>query len=126
MNKHYDYEAMWGNLKKVAPSLHESLVAKCQENLWLRRSGILFENDPYLELDSPYSFVEVEELETLEVFFYHGNWSIRQGIVYGDLVFINQVNGGDECKRQIPRPIDTRNRPTGRRRSTDAERQNAA
>ena len=32
----------------------------------------------------------------LKLFFEHGNWSIRQGVVYKDLFFCNQVNGGDE------------------------------
>ena len=32
----------------------------------------------------------------LKLFFEHGNWSIRQGVVYQDLFFCNQVNGGDE------------------------------
>ena len=32
----------------------------------------------------------------LKLFFEHGNWSIRQGVVYRDLFFCNQVNGGDE------------------------------
>jgi len=91
-----DYDTMSANLKQIDPALHEALVAKCQENLWLKRGGIPFEDDPYLELDSPYSFVEARDLDTLEAFFLHGNWSIRQGIVYGDLVFVNQVNGGDE------------------------------
>ena len=28
----------------------------------------------------------------LKLFFEHGNWSIRQGVVYQDLFFCNQVN----------------------------------
>ena len=32
----------------------------------------------------------------LKLYFEHGNWSIRQGVLYRDLFFCNQVNGGDE------------------------------
>ena len=31
-----------------------------------------------------------------EGFFAHGNWALRQGIVYEDLAFVQQVDGGDE------------------------------
>jgi hypothetical protein len=32
----------------------------------------------------------------LRAFFEHGNWATRQGVQYRDLIFVNQVNGGDE------------------------------
>ena len=35
-------------------------------------------------------------MESLREFFVHGNWAIRQGILYDDLAFIQQVDGGDE------------------------------
>ena len=53
-------------------------------------------DDPCLEADSPYTFYEYEDIAMLKLFFEHGNWSIRQGVVYQDLFFCNQVNGGDE------------------------------
>lgn len=94
------YQEAWGRMstgmKDISSELHVKLVKKCQENLWLKKGGIPFEDDPYFELDSPYSFSEIDDIEILEMFFDHGNWSIRNGVVYKDLVFINQVNGGDE------------------------------
>ena len=35
-------------------------------------------------------------LAMLEKFFEHGNWGIRSAVQYRDLLFVNQVNGGDE------------------------------
>jgi len=32
----------------------------------------------------------------LERFFAHGNWAIRAAVQHHDLIFVNQVNGGDE------------------------------
>lgn len=44
----------------------------------------------------PIYLYEYEDIAMLKLFFEHGNWSIRQGVVYQDLFFCNQVNGGDE------------------------------
>lgn len=79
----------------VDGGLHEALVAKCQENGWLKRGGYDWQDDPWLE-EYPYEFVEAEDVSALRGFFGHGNWAIRTGIVYDDLAFIQQVNGGDE------------------------------
>lgn len=75
---------------------HDALEKKCQENGWLKKGGYDFEDDPFFDLDSPYIFVRSKDLDTLELFFDHKNWAIRQGIVYENLAFINQINGGDE------------------------------
>lgn len=90
------YGPMRAAMKPVSQELQETLVAHCQRNCWVKRHGIPFHEDPCLEADSPYSFCEIEELPMLKLFFEHGNWSIRQGVVYKDLFFCNQVNGGDE------------------------------
>lgn len=58
--------------------------------------GIDFEDDPCMEDDYDYEFTQFDDVKELMEFFKHGNWSIRQGAVYKDLAFINQVNGGDE------------------------------
>lgn len=42
------------------------------------------------------SFSVADDLETLEAFFEHGNWCLGSGMIYKNLCFINQVNGGDE------------------------------
>ena len=76
-------------------SIRESLAAKCQENGWLRAGGYAWQDDPYLE-DYPYDIREASSMEELRSFFRHGNWAIRQGVVYRDLAFVQQVDGGDE------------------------------
>ena len=79
----------------VAEAEKAALVEKCQENGWLMRGGFDWQDDPYME-EYPYSFVRTESMADLREFFTHGNWAIRQGILYHDLAFIQQVNGGDE------------------------------
>lgn len=81
--------------RPVDRGLHEALVAKCQENGWLKRGGYDWQDDPWLE-EYPYEFVEAEDVSALRGFLGCGNWAIRTGIVYDDLAFIQQVNGGDE------------------------------
>jgi hypothetical protein len=82
----------------------EELVQKCQENPWLKRGGIPFEDDPPMELDYGYVFTEVQTVEQLVERLSQGNWAIRQGFVYKNLALINQVNGGDEwwAVRKLP------------------------
>lgn len=75
---------------------YRTLVSLCQLNPWLCRRGIPFIDDPFLELDCPYTFSRISDISVLEAFFEHGNWCIRQGVVFDNLFFCNQVNGGDE------------------------------
>ena len=91
----------WRTLRRISgptgpthPS-KESLAAKCQENGWLRAGGYAWQDDPYLE-DYPYDIREASSMEELRSFFRRGNWAIRQGVVYRDLAFVQQVDGGDE------------------------------
>jgi hypothetical protein len=72
-----------------------ALTAKCQENGWLRIGGFDWQDDPFME-EYPYEFASLGSIEELREFALNGNWAIRQGVVYGDLAFIQQVNGGDE------------------------------
>lgn len=90
------YDPMRAARKPISQELYDTLVALCQRNCWLKRHGLAFMDDPCLEADSPYTFCEYEDIAMLKLFFEHGNWSIRQGVVYRDLFFCNQVNGGDE------------------------------
>lgn len=82
-------------LQSADKATADELTAKCQENGWLRRGGYAWQDDPYLE-EYPYEFAQVESIDELRGFFAHGNWALRQGIVYKDLAFIQQVDGGDE------------------------------
>ena len=86
---------MWSVISETSDE-HKQIVKKCQENIWIKNRGVAFDDDPLFEQDSPYVFARTETVEGLIVFFEHGNWAIRNGILYNDLLFINQVNGGDE------------------------------
>lgn len=83
------------NMVPVTAEEQESLEAICQKNGWLKRGGYPWQDDPYLE-EYPYEFDRCFSMEDLSDFFKAGNWAIRQGVVYGDLAFIQQVDGGDE------------------------------
>ena len=72
------------------------LIRKCQENTWLKRWGVAFREDPFMETDYGYNFMRYETIEELRKFFKHGNWAIRCGAVHENLCFVQQVNGGDE------------------------------
>ena len=50
--------------RPVDRGLHEALVAKCQENGWLKRGGYDWQDDPWLE-EYPYEFVEAEDVSAL-------------------------------------------------------------
>lgn len=83
------------NMTPVTPEEQKSLEAICQKNGWLKRGGYDWQDDPYME-EYPYEFDRCFSMDDLADFFNAGNWAIRQGVVYGDLAFIQQVNGGDE------------------------------
>lgn len=90
------YEDMRAHMIDVPSSIHQELVKVCQKNPWLKNGGIPFEDDPWLEMDSPFSFWQTGSINALRAYFDHGNWSIRNGVLFHDLAFVNQVNGGDE------------------------------
>lgn len=83
------------NLTPATQEEHDSLVEKCQKNGWLKRGGFDWQDDPWLE-EYPYDFSRASTIKDLADFFSNGNWAIRQGVLFGDLAFIQQVNGGDE------------------------------
>ena len=78
-------------------TLLERLVAACQTNDWLKVGGIDFEPEGFCpESDYPYCLERYDDVDMLERFFAHGNWAIRAAVQHHDLIFVNQVNGGDE------------------------------
>ena len=83
------------NMTPVTEEEQESLEEICQKNGWLKRGGYAWQDDPWLE-EYPYEFSRVPTLQDLADFFSSGNWAVRQGVLFGDLAFIQQVNGGDE------------------------------
>lgn len=72
------------------------IVSACQDNPWLKTFGGSFAEDPFMELDYRFSFETVGSLSELKQLLARGNYAIRQGFVYQNLAFVNQVNGGDE------------------------------
>lgn len=75
----------------------KEITEKMQENDWLKTFGVDFAEDPFMETD--YKFGEYSVCETVEELikcFKFGNWAIRQGFIYKNLAFLNQINGGDE------------------------------
>lgn len=80
---------------EVDESTKSSIIAKCQENEWVRKGGYAWQDDPYLE-DYPYGVLATESLEDLREYFHHGNWAIRQCVIYKELAFVQQDDGGDE------------------------------
>jgi hypothetical protein len=95
-----EYEAEYGPMRAAAVKVDGELLARltraCQGNPWLRVGGIDFEDDPCAEHDYPYCLERYDDPDMLRRFFQHGNWAIRAAVQYRDLIFVNQVNGGDE------------------------------
>lgn len=83
------------NLTPATQEEHDSLVEKRQKNGWLKRGGFDWQDDPWLE-ECPYDFSRASTIKGLAVFFSNGNRTIRQGVLFGDFAFIQQVDGGDE------------------------------
>lgn len=90
------YDECSDQFSRVEPDVHAQLKIACQENIWLQIGGVDFVDDPTMESEYDYTFITTQNPQALEAFFQHGNWSIRTGVVYRDLAFINQINGGDE------------------------------
>jgi hypothetical protein len=87
--------------RDAATSLHETelekrLIATAQTNPWLKVGGVDFEDDLCMEHDYTWFLQEYTDPDMLAAFFEHGNWAIRAAVKYKDLIFVNQVNGGDE------------------------------
>jgi len=43
----------------------QELIQKCQENAWLKRWGMAFQEDPFMDTDYSYSFMRYETLDEL-------------------------------------------------------------
>lgn len=82
---------------KVEGPLLKALFVLCQTNAWLKVGGVEFEPHGLCsEHDYKLALFEYTELADVKAFFAHGNWGIRSAIKYRSLIFVNQVNGGDE------------------------------
>lgn len=65
------------------------------ENGWLKRNGYEFQ-EGLSEEEYDYSFMRCERRLDLMKLLEHVSWAIRDGFLYEDMAFIQQVNGGDE------------------------------
>lgn len=84
------------DIKPVVEPLRSRLHAAIEGNPWLRTGGIDFEDGLMLEDDYVFHPLYFRELGALAAFFAHGNWGTRTAVVWADLMFVQQVNGGDE------------------------------
>lgn len=96
MDYETEYREMRAGAVKITGETLDRLVKKCQENLWLAINGIDFDDGLLYEGDYPYYLERYDDRELLKRFFLHGNWGVRTAVMHGDLIFVNQVNGGDE------------------------------
>jgi hypothetical protein len=97
-NMEFDYEQMrksWQSVPQDDP-LHIAVYNTIQNNPWLKVNGAGFDDGLYVESDYEFGLIRFDDIQNLAAFFHHGNWGLRTGVTYRDLVFVNQVNGGDE------------------------------
>lgn len=80
------------SVPRISVSPHEKLVIEALDagkvNPWIAEAW-----DPPFDIKQ---VVQAPNLAALEWFFIHGNWCLGSTILYGDLAFMNQVDGGDE------------------------------
>lgn len=74
---------------RLSKQENDSLINACLENAWL--------SDEDFDLsDYPFYFIKCHRKLDLMNYMSQGNWALRQGFVYKDIAFVQQVNGGDE------------------------------
>lgn len=83
------------HVQEVTEKEKEDLIAACQKNGWLKRNGYEFQ-EGLSEEEYDYSFMRCERRLDLMKLLEHVSWAIRDGFLYEDMAFIQQVNGGDE------------------------------
>jgi hypothetical protein len=94
--KHYKsqegkYSYIKSEVKPVCLFDRQRAVSEiAMENQWLNNTT------DYPLLAYPFEFMEPASIEGMKMIFSTQNWAIRQGIVFRNLCFINQIDGGDE------------------------------
>ena len=97
MNELEDYDQMRAAAVRVEGELLDTFVQTCQTNPWIKVGGAEFEPEGFCpEHDYPFYLERYDDIEMLKCFFRHGNWGIRTAVQHRDLIFVNQVNAGDE------------------------------
>lgn len=73
----------------------QRLALACLKNRWLSR-GISMDHHNTTPLIQKFSFYNSDSLEGLYEYFRSGPHGIREGVVFQDLAFVQQVDMGDE------------------------------
>ncbi len=81
-------------IEKLAAGKASSLALACLQNRWLN-CGIQ-PTDPSTSPSEQFSFFNSDSLKSLREYFRSGSHRIREGIVFGRLAFVQQVDFGDE------------------------------
>ena len=80
----------------------KAFIAECyrvgMENPWCNGRAAIADGGFIVEADrlNRDSFTMFDTIEELKATFENGNWCLGQAFIYGDLCFINQIDGGDE------------------------------
>lgn len=83
-----------GNLSALDDQDRDSLVLACLKNRWLSLGIHPLRQDPLLSAQFP--LLRAESLQDLCDFFRMCPYGIREGVVFEDLAFVQQVHLGDE------------------------------
>jgi len=89
-------------LRKPTTTEEKDFAKRCykigMKNPWCSGKAAFEDGDFIVEEDrlNKGSFCVADSEEELKEFFKFGNWCLGQAIIYKDLCFIQQVNGGDE------------------------------
>lgn len=77
----------------------KTIIKAAKKNYWISGKASIDDGDPFAALEYEFkesSIHECQSLQELKEKLDGSNWAIGQCFAYGDLIFINQVNGGDE------------------------------
>jgi hypothetical protein len=76
-----------------------AFMKKANENPWINGRVSIEDGDPLSAMEYALNrnkFTFAHRFKVLKEFFEHGNWAQNEAIVYRDLCFVQQINGGDE------------------------------
>lgn len=90
------YEHSRNYMQEIEGKEKEDLIAICQKNGWLKHDGYEFQDESLSEEEYEYNFLRCERRLDLMNYLEYVSWAIRDGFLFEDMAFIQQVNGGDE------------------------------
>lgn len=90
------YEHSRNYMHEIEGNEKEDLIAICQKNGWLKYDGYEFQDGSFSEEEYGYNYLRCERCLDLMNHLEHVSWAIRDGFLFKDMAFIQQVNGGDE------------------------------